>query len=140
MPENDMCYLRWEDPLQKGMTTQPVLLPGEFCRQRSLVGYSPWGHRSRAWLSNNTWSVLHMQNFRPCPIQANQNLGICDFQIVHRHMKVWNTDLDNIVNLHLNLKKKRSSKILIRKKKLIFNSSLFLMQHKNKVKFEGKHI
>ena len=23
----------------------PVLLPGEFCEQRSLVGFSPWGHK-----------------------------------------------------------------------------------------------
>ena len=23
----------------------PVFLPGKFHRQRSLVGYSPWGHR-----------------------------------------------------------------------------------------------
>ena len=23
----------------------PVFLPGEFHRQRSLVGYSPWGHK-----------------------------------------------------------------------------------------------
>ena len=27
-----------EDPLEKGMTTIPVLLPGEFHGQRSLVG------------------------------------------------------------------------------------------------------
>ena len=23
----------------------PVFLPGEFCGQRSLVGYCPWGHK-----------------------------------------------------------------------------------------------
>ena len=33
-----------EDPLEKGMATIPVFLPGEFHGQRSLVGYSPWGH------------------------------------------------------------------------------------------------
>ena len=32
-----------EDPLEKGMATHPVFLLGEFHRQRSLVGYSPWG-------------------------------------------------------------------------------------------------
>ena len=26
----------------------PVFWPGEFLRQRSLVGYSPWGHRESA--------------------------------------------------------------------------------------------
>ena len=25
------------------MTTTPVFFPGEFLRQRSLAGYSPWG-------------------------------------------------------------------------------------------------
>ena len=30
-----------EDPLEKGT----VFLPGERRRHRSLVGYSPWGHR-----------------------------------------------------------------------------------------------
>ena len=32
-----------EDPLEKGMATTPVFLPGEFHGQGSLVGYSPWG-------------------------------------------------------------------------------------------------
>ena len=32
-----------EDPLEKGMVTHSVILPGEFYGQRSLEGYSPWG-------------------------------------------------------------------------------------------------
>ena len=35
--------LGWEDPLEKGMATTLVFLPGEFHGQRSLAGYSPWG-------------------------------------------------------------------------------------------------
>ena len=31
------------DPLEKKRQSTPVLLPGEFHAQRSLVGYSPWG-------------------------------------------------------------------------------------------------
>ena len=31
-----------------------VLLPGKSCGWRSLVGYSPWGHKSQTWLSNFT--------------------------------------------------------------------------------------
>ena len=31
----------WEDPLEKGMTTTPVFLPGEAHGQRSLMDYSP---------------------------------------------------------------------------------------------------
>ena len=37
-------FLGWEDPLEKAMAT-PVFFPGEFYRQRSLMGYSPWGHK-----------------------------------------------------------------------------------------------
>ena len=32
-----------EDPLEEGMATTPVFLPGESHGQRSLAGYSPWG-------------------------------------------------------------------------------------------------
>ena len=32
-----------EDPLEEGMATTPVFLPGESHGWRSLVGYSPWG-------------------------------------------------------------------------------------------------
>ena len=34
-----------EDLLEKGMATHSSILPGEFHGQRSLVGYSPWGHK-----------------------------------------------------------------------------------------------
>ena len=41
------------DPLEKGMATTPVFLPGEFHGQRSLDGYSPWGHRvGHNWVTN----------------------------------------------------------------------------------------
>ena len=32
-----------EDPLEEGMATTPVFLPGKSHAQRSLVGYSPQG-------------------------------------------------------------------------------------------------
>ena len=37
--------LGWGDPLEKGITTPPVPLPGELHGQRSLAGYSQsmWG-------------------------------------------------------------------------------------------------
>ena len=37
--------LAQEGSLEEEMSTHPVLLPGEFHGQRSLEGYSPWGHR-----------------------------------------------------------------------------------------------
>ena len=34
-----------KDLLEKGMATNSSILPGEFHGQRSLVGYSLWGHK-----------------------------------------------------------------------------------------------
>ena len=45
MQETWVQSLGQEDPLEKGMATTPVSLPGEFHGQRSLVGYSLWGHK-----------------------------------------------------------------------------------------------
>ena len=38
-------FLGWEDPLENEMAPTPAFLPGESHGQRSLVGYSPWGHK-----------------------------------------------------------------------------------------------
>ena len=32
-------------PWRRKWQSTPVFLPGEFHRQRRLVGYSPWGHK-----------------------------------------------------------------------------------------------
>ena len=45
MQETQAQSLGWEDPPEEGIATTPVLLPGETHGQRSLAGYSPWGHR-----------------------------------------------------------------------------------------------
>ena len=37
--------LGWEDPLEEGMETRSSIKPGESNGQRSLVDYSPWGHK-----------------------------------------------------------------------------------------------
>ena len=42
MQETWIRSLSWEDPLEKGMTTHSVFLPGESHGQRSLAGYSLW--------------------------------------------------------------------------------------------------
>ena len=68
MQETWVRPLGQEDPLEKEMATHssilffffllppptPVFLPGEFHRQRSLVGYSPWMAKSRTRLSDFT--------------------------------------------------------------------------------------
>ena len=45
MQEICVQSLGGEDPLEKGMATHFSILIGEFHEQRSLVGYSPWGHK-----------------------------------------------------------------------------------------------
>ena len=37
--------LSWEDPPEEGIQPIPIFLPAESYRQRSLVVYSPWGHK-----------------------------------------------------------------------------------------------
>ena len=44
--------------LHGGISSTPVFLPGEFYGQRSLVGYSPWGHKESdmtEWLGTGMW-------------------------------------------------------------------------------------
>ena len=40
-----MC---WEDPLRREWLPIPVFWPGEYHGQRSLAGYSSWGHKESA--------------------------------------------------------------------------------------------
>ena len=48
MQETWVQSLGWEDPLQEGMVTHSSILAGESHGQRSLVGYSPQGHKELA--------------------------------------------------------------------------------------------
>ena len=43
--ETRVQSLGWEDPLEKGMSTSPIFLPGECHGHRSLMVYSQWGHK-----------------------------------------------------------------------------------------------
>ena len=45
MQEMQVQSLGLEDLLEKGMAITPVFLPEESHGQRSLAGYSPWGHK-----------------------------------------------------------------------------------------------
>ena len=45
MKETQFQSLGWEDPIEEEMQPTPVFLPAKSHWQRSLVGYSPWGHK-----------------------------------------------------------------------------------------------
>ena len=45
MQETWVQSLDQEDPWRRAGQSTPVFLPGESHGQRSLVGYSPWGHK-----------------------------------------------------------------------------------------------
>jgi len=47
MQETWVQSLGWEDPWRRKWQPTPVFLPGEFHGQKSLVGYNPWGPKSR---------------------------------------------------------------------------------------------
>ena len=51
LPEKRVQSLGWEDPLEEEWQPTPVFLPGKPHAQRSLAGYSPWGHKARTQLS-----------------------------------------------------------------------------------------
>ena len=51
--------LGWEGPLDEGMQPTPVFLPGDFHGQKSLVCYSPLGHRESDTTERLTLSFSH---------------------------------------------------------------------------------
>ena len=54
MQVTQVWSLGWEDPLEKGMTTQSTTLAWETPLQRSLAGYSAYGHRV-----GHNWATKH---------------------------------------------------------------------------------
>ena len=58
--ETQVQSLGWEDPLEKGMTTHLVFLPGKFHGQRSLVGYSRGVAKSLTLLKPLTINFLYL--------------------------------------------------------------------------------
>ena len=61
MIKNLPAMQTWVQFLEKEMATPPIFLPGKSRRQRSLVGYSPWGCK-----------------------RVRHNLGLCN-NIVYKH-------------------------------------------------------
>ena len=45
-------------PWRREWQPTPVILPGEFHGQRSLVGYSPWGHKESDMTERLTLTLI----------------------------------------------------------------------------------
>ena len=56
------------------MTTTPVFLPGKVHGQRSLVGYSPWGHKE-----SDMTEGLHFTDNRRIQYVFKLNVEVPDF-------------------------------------------------------------
>ena len=66
MQETQVQSLGQEDPLRRKWQPTPVFLPGESHGQRSLMGYSSWGHIE----SDTTYRLnnrKHIGNSSPQP-------------------------------------------------------------------------
>ena len=84
MRETRVRSLSREDPLEKEMQPTPVLLPAESHGWRSLVGYSPWGHKeldTTEWLHFTSLLLLVVwqkvtQHYKVIILQLKKNLPI----------------------------------------------------------------
>ena len=62
--------LGWENPWRREWTPTPVFKPGECHEQRSLVGYSLWGHKESD-MTKQLHTHTHTTPSHPPPIQYN---------------------------------------------------------------------
>ena len=53
-------FLGGKDPLEWKWQSTPLFLPGKSHGRRSLVGYSPWGHKRQKQLSITSNKQTHM--------------------------------------------------------------------------------
>ena len=59
MQETCVLSLSREDPLEEGMTTHSSILAWRISLERSLAGYSPWGH-------TGSETIKQLDNIRVC--------------------------------------------------------------------------
>ena len=65
-----------EDPLEEEM---PVFLPGKFHRQRSLLDYSPWGHKESDVIERNPYSFQQSKARMPGDIMQENKYNLVVF-------------------------------------------------------------
>ena len=83
-------YSGWEDALEKGMASTPVLLPGKFHGWRSLVGYSPWGGKESDKTEQLHFTSLHFTPWKESYDQPRQHIKKQDAWDKHSGLIHWN--------------------------------------------------
>ena len=75
--ETRVQSLGWEDPpWRRKWQSTPVFLPGEFHRQRSLAGYSPWGRKESDMTKRLKFSFFTFTLTKQWPLTKVQNLCV----------------------------------------------------------------
>ena len=75
-------------PWRRERQPTPVSLPGESQGQRSLVGYSPWGHRESDMTERLTLSFSLSAKMKPWnPLQHSQFIAICQNSTSHSYIQ-----------------------------------------------------
>ena len=63
MQEMQVQSLSWEDPLENEIATHSSILAWKSHGQRSLAGYSPWGHKGSGTIDNFTFFLQFSEHF-----------------------------------------------------------------------------
>ena len=67
MQETHVLFLDGEDPLEKEWQPTPVFLPRKLHGQRSLMGYSLWGHKELDTTEQLSMHAYSSQSLRKDP-------------------------------------------------------------------------
>ena len=69
----------WKIPWRREWLPTPEFLPGEFHGQRSLVGYSSWGHKESDMTEQLTLSIhTHKKEYYSASRKKEGNSAICN--------------------------------------------------------------
>ena len=71
-------------PWRRAWPPTPVFLTGEFHGQRSLAGYSPWGHRAGLGWATNTHTHTHTHTHIEVEVESRDGT-----ELLQSHDKTW---------------------------------------------------
>ena len=74
MQEMRVPSLGWESTLEKEIATHSSVLAWGIPEQRSLVGYSPWGHKRVVWWLNNNNEAEYALKRKPFILLAKTDI------------------------------------------------------------------